>query len=110
MIAAGRLKALMITRTNRLPLLPTVPSAVEVGLLDNVLYGWGGLCVPAGTPVAVIKVLNEQALAAVLAQPLRAELEKVGYEVGENTSSSSPSSSVVRFNISEISQDSEAFR
>ena len=86
MITAGRLKALMITSTKRLPLLPTVPSAVEVGLLDNVLFGWGGLCVPAGTPASVIKVLNEQTLAAVLAQPLRAELEKIGYEVGQNTS------------------------
>lgn len=85
MITAGRLKALMVTSTRRLPLLPAVPSAVEVGLRDSVLLGWGGLCAPAGTPTSVVKVLNEHTLAAVLAQPMRADLERIGYELGENS-------------------------
>ena len=84
MIADGRLRALMVTNTKRLPALPNVPSAVELGLRDSVLLGWGGLCVPAGTPPAAVKALNEHTLSAILAQPMRSDLERSGYEIEAN--------------------------
>jgi tripartite-type tricarboxylate transporter receptor subunit TctC len=49
------------------------------------MLGWGGFCVPAGTPSSVIKIINAQTLATILSEPLKGELEKTGYEIVANT-------------------------
>jgi tripartite-type tricarboxylate transporter receptor subunit TctC len=52
-IKGGRIKALMVSGTNRSPAFPDVPSAKELGLPDYTVTTWYGIWAPKGTPVAV---------------------------------------------------------
>lgn len=56
-IRAGKLKALAVTTTQRLPQLPDVPTLAELGL-DPGFQSWMGLFAPAATPRAAIDRLN----------------------------------------------------
>jgi tripartite-type tricarboxylate transporter receptor subunit TctC len=64
----GRVKALVVTSAERLPLLPEVPTAAEVILPGFQMGAWQALMVPAGTSPAIITRLNE-AYAAALGDP-----------------------------------------
>lgn len=57
-IQAGTLRAIAVTGTKRFSLLPDVPTADESGLpgFDAVLHY--GLLAPAGTPAAIVNLLN----------------------------------------------------
>lgn len=57
-VKAGRLKALLITATERSPLLPEVPTTPEIGLPGVLGASWHAVVAPAGTPHAVIDKLN----------------------------------------------------
>jgi tripartite-type tricarboxylate transporter receptor subunit TctC len=65
---AGRVRALAITTAARHPAWPDVPTLREVGFPDLDIALWTGLLVPAATPPAIIKRLNEELL-KVLKQP-----------------------------------------
>jgi len=66
-IAAGRLKAIGVTGTSRLPNLPNVPTLAEAGLDDPLLraVGWIGFAAPAGTPKPVMQRLAQELEAAM---------------------------------------------
>lgn len=77
-VTGGRLRALAVTAPQRNPKLPQVPTVSELGLSGATVVSFGGLSVPAGTPAAVQKRL-EEALAKALAIPeVRAKLEAQG--------------------------------
>lgn len=67
-IKAGRIKGLGMTREQRHPLLPGVPTFVESGVADFVVAHWYGFLAPAGTPPAVIKRLHDE-ISRALEQP-----------------------------------------
>jgi tripartite-type tricarboxylate transporter receptor subunit TctC len=67
-IKAGRIKGLAMTREQRHPLLPGVPTFIESGVTDFVVAHWYGFLAPAGTPPAVIKRLHEE-ISRALEQP-----------------------------------------
>jgi len=52
-IKGGRIKALMVSGTNRNPAFPDVPCAAELGLPDYTVSTWYGLWAPKGTPADV---------------------------------------------------------
>ncbi|MES2363558.1 MAG: tripartite tricarboxylate transporter substrate binding protein [Pseudomonadota bacterium] len=58
-LQGGRVKALAVTSTERLRELPNVPTMNELGVDLKVSF-WSGLLAPAGTPVPVIKRLQEE--------------------------------------------------
>lgn len=66
-IRAGKLQALAVTSTSRLPQLPGVPTIAESfpGFEASV---WYGLVVPAGTAPAIVQRLNRE-LGAILQDP-----------------------------------------
>jgi len=68
LIAGGRLKPLASTAEKSFGYLPEVPTARDAGLPGYIVTGWNALAVPAGTPPAVIAVLNKH-VNAVIAQP-----------------------------------------
>lgn len=79
-VKGGKLRALAVSGSERLPGLEQVPTFAELGLADFQGNLWLGLLAPAGTPEAVTKRLNE-ALQATLARPeLRARMATVGFE------------------------------
>jgi len=67
-VKAGRLKALVITATERSSLLPDVPTTPEIGLPGVLGASWHAVVAPAGTPRAVIDKLNIT-LVETIAQP-----------------------------------------
>ncbi len=58
-LESGRVKALAISHPKRLDYLPAVPTLRELGYDDVDTSQWYGVFAPAGTPVAVIDVLDK---------------------------------------------------
>ena len=59
-IKGGRVKALMVSGSQRNPAFPDVPSAAEVGLPDYTVSIWYGVWAPKGTPADVLARINEE--------------------------------------------------
>ena len=78
-IRDGRLRALGVTTAKRSDLLPDVPAIGEFvpGYEAN---GWYGICVPTGTPAAIIDKLSTEIIAGVADPNLKARLLAVGVE------------------------------
>jgi tripartite-type tricarboxylate transporter receptor subunit TctC len=55
-----QLKPLVTTNPTRLPELPDVPTAKELGLPQLTLQSWSGIVAPAGTPQPIVDLLNQQ--------------------------------------------------
>jgi len=66
-IRSGRLKALVTNAPARVPMLPDLPTALELGFNGFDRVGWHGLGFPAGTPDAVVRRMLA-AINGVLAQ------------------------------------------
>lgn len=77
-LKAGKVTVLGITSGKRNPAAPEIPTLTEQGLTDVVVTGFGGLAVPAGTPPAIIRRINEVMLEALARPDLRAKLEAQG--------------------------------
>lgn len=60
LLKSGKLKALAVTSSKRVALLPEVPTFEEAGLEDFPVKGWWGVLVPAGTPDAVVARVNQE--------------------------------------------------
>jgi tripartite-type tricarboxylate transporter receptor subunit TctC len=71
-IKAGRLKVLASTDARRIGTMPDVPTIAESGVPGFSTNGWNGMLVPAGTPRATIRAINE-AVAAIIKSPYGAE-------------------------------------
>jgi len=71
-VKAGKVRALAVTSTTRMALLPDVPTLAEAGLPGFESTNWQGVIVPAGTPRAIVDRLNRD-INAVLAIPEQRE-------------------------------------
>ena len=58
LIQDGKARALAIARAQRWPELPDVPTLVESGFADFTVDAWTGVMAPAGTPAAIVTMLN----------------------------------------------------
>jgi tripartite-type tricarboxylate transporter receptor subunit TctC len=67
-IKSGKLRALAYGGARRSPLMPDVPTFVELGMPDVEYSVWYGLLAPAGTPRAVIARIHTD-LTALIADP-----------------------------------------
>ncbi len=65
MLEDGRVRSLAITSAKRSPLLPDVPTVAEAGYPGVELDGWYGVLAPAGTPLPVVRKLNEEFVKAM---------------------------------------------
>ena len=84
-IRAGKLKALAVTGSRRIPALPSIPTLDEVGVagMDTPAL-WYGLAAPKGTPAEVIDRLNKEILAVVKAPEFGRSLQEQGvFVLGE---------------------------
>ena len=80
-IAAGKIKALGVTGTRRLPDLPDVPTVAESGFPGFEAYSWIGIFAPEGTPAAVVKKLTEDFQATLNSPEVKGKLTEAGFEV-----------------------------
>ena len=75
---AGKIAALGITAGARNQAAPEVPTLIEQGLAGVEVGSFGGLAVPAGTPPAIVKRLNEVMREALAHPEMRAKLAAQG--------------------------------
>ena len=67
MVQAGRMRAIAVSGTERVPAFPDTPTMREQGV-DITSTGWFGLCTPAGVPEAILARLEAE-LGATLEEP-----------------------------------------
>jgi tripartite-type tricarboxylate transporter receptor subunit TctC len=81
-VKGGIVRALAVTGEKRSPLLPDVPTLVELGHPDLTGYTFTALMAPAGTPKDIVAKVYAN-LDAVMKDPAVAEkIQKLGAEVG----------------------------
>jgi len=84
-IRAGKLRALAITSKTRSPLFPDLPTMAEAGVPGFEVQNWQGLIAPAGTPPALIKLLNETVNKALADPTIKEQMLGQGNELGGGT-------------------------
>ena len=85
-IKAGKVRALGVTGSTRLPQLPDVPTLAEAGVKGYDSTGWFGVVAPAATPAAVVARLQNE-MRAVLSDPdVIAGARAAGVELSPTTS------------------------
>jgi tripartite-type tricarboxylate transporter receptor subunit TctC len=75
-VKGGKLRALASWGTERLKLLPDIPTFKELGY-DAEFYIWSGVFAPAATPAAVVGRLREAVREAAGSEEFRSAMEKV---------------------------------
>jgi tripartite-type tricarboxylate transporter receptor subunit TctC len=82
LIKSGKLLALGVAGTRRIPILPEVPTLAEAGLPGVEAYGWNGLFVPAGTPRDIVRKLQADVQSVLQGPVFQADARDLGYELG----------------------------
>ncbi|PLC51602.1 LacI family transcriptional regulator [Pollutimonas subterranea] len=85
-VEAKKLRALMVDSAERIPQLPDVPTAKELGYPDLEAKVWWGFAVPKGTPADVVQVLNQNINKALQDKTVQEKLQKMAITVGGGTS------------------------
>ena len=65
MVKGGKVRALALFATERSPLLPDVPTSVELGYPGMIMGNWYGMLAPAGTPASVQAELEKAMMEAM---------------------------------------------
>ena len=81
-IQSGKLRALAIASTKRLPVAPDIVTMSEAGLAGVEATGWNGVCVPAGTPQSVIDLLHRELVKALSDPVIREQMLSTGADPG----------------------------
>jgi tripartite-type tricarboxylate transporter receptor subunit TctC len=79
-LKSGRLRALAVSSSKRLALLPGVPTLVELGYPGVQDYTWIAVFLPAGTPATIVQRLNEALNRAVQSPEVRERLDLQAFE------------------------------
>jgi tripartite-type tricarboxylate transporter receptor subunit TctC len=79
-IAAGKMRALGVTGSKRLPALPEVPTFAEQGVSGVDVHFWWGFVGPAGLPRDIVARLNAEIGRALADPELKATLAKWNIE------------------------------
>jgi tripartite-type tricarboxylate transporter receptor subunit TctC len=85
MVRDGRMRALAVLDSKRVDALPGVPTMGEVGLPQLVVVNWYILLAPAGTPKAIVDLLNREAVKAMNDPETRARLANLGGDPATGT-------------------------
>jgi tripartite-type tricarboxylate transporter receptor subunit TctC len=77
-IEANSVKAIAILTKNRLPLLPTLASAHEQGLVNFEAADWFAIFFPKRTPASIVGKLHNATVTAVETPSVQARLKEIG--------------------------------
>ena len=80
LVRDGRLRALAVTGTARMPELPEVPTMIEGGYPNVTSAIYYGILGPAGLPADIIKRINDAANASLKSHELVAKLAELGFQ------------------------------
>lgn len=81
-VKGGRVRALAVSGTQRVPALPGVPTFAEAGLPGYQVVNWFGLAAPKGTPRAIVERLHAEVQKALAEPRLREALAAQGAAPG----------------------------
>ena len=79
-VKSGKVRALGVSSTRRIPSLPDVPTIAEAGVPGYEASGVFGLVGPAGIPEAIVQKLNASVVAVVKDPAMLKTLGEQGYE------------------------------
>jgi tripartite-type tricarboxylate transporter receptor subunit TctC len=85
LIKTGKLRALAVTGSRRVPILPDVPTIVEAGYSSLVVEDWTGFAVKRGTPTESVARLNGAINKALQKPSVLDALAKIGAEPAGGT-------------------------
>jgi tripartite-type tricarboxylate transporter receptor subunit TctC len=74
----GKVHALGVATTSRLPELPDVPTMIESGVADFIASSWTGIVAPAGTPRPLIMRLNAEINAGIKSAFMQERFKQLG--------------------------------
>ena len=79
-VQQGKLRALAVTSSKRLPNLPDVPTMDEAGIKGYESLSWSGIMAPAATPRPIITKLNQAIDRILKSDDIRRRLAGLGVE------------------------------
>lgn len=85
-IKGGKLRGLAISRAERLPDAPDLPTFSEEGMPGFQANGWYSIHAPAGTPDSIIRKLNGEIVQIMKTPEVQERLKQLGTEVVEDNS------------------------
>ena len=77
-IQSGKLRAIAVSWSKRLDVLPAIPTYGELALFSNNDPSWFGLVAPAGTPTATVLRINDAVVKSLKEQAVRDKLAALG--------------------------------
>jgi tripartite-type tricarboxylate transporter receptor subunit TctC len=77
-VKTGKMRALAVSNTGRIEMMPEVPTFDEVGMKDIQARTWWAVAAPAGTPSAVLDRLNTAFRAALSTPEVKTRLSELG--------------------------------
>jgi tripartite-type tricarboxylate transporter receptor subunit TctC len=78
-VQQGRLRALAITTTKRIPLLPELPTVAEAGYPGYASGNWYGVVAPARTPREVVNAIRNAAVTAMQSPAVSKRMSDLAY-------------------------------
>jgi tripartite-type tricarboxylate transporter receptor subunit TctC len=97
-IAAGKVRALGVTSTTRVPVAPDIPTIAEAGVAGFDAVGWTIMCVPSATPKPVVDRLHAE-FKTVAATP---DIHAMSIRLGTIPVESPPPAELQKFLATEI--------
>jgi len=83
-IKSGKLRALGVAASTRVPAISDVPTLAEAGLPGVEAAGWNGLFAPAGTPDPVVRRLHQEVAKVLSSAAIKAEAVALGYGIASD--------------------------
>ncbi|MEJ7929469.1 tripartite tricarboxylate transporter substrate binding protein [Ramlibacter sp. AN1015] len=82
---AGKLRAIGVTGSSRMPGMPDVPTIAEQGVEGFNVVGWNGVVGPANLPKPITDKLNKALVQALQAPDVLSQLREKGFVVSTST-------------------------
>jgi tripartite-type tricarboxylate transporter receptor subunit TctC len=80
-VRAGRMKALGVSSLTRIESMPDVPTVVEAGYPGFEERSWVGFFAPAGTPAAIVNLLNKEINRALVLPEVASGFKSLGMDI-----------------------------
>jgi tripartite-type tricarboxylate transporter receptor subunit TctC len=78
LVQSGKLRALGVTTSKRVPVAPEVPTIAEAGVPGYETSSWFAFFVPAKTPAEIVRKMHADVVAVLREAPVRAKLDQQG--------------------------------